>query len=97
MYRFSIDADDWILRFSPHVEIEKEIKQIIVSSIIQLGEQLPSFPHGESFIIMNDQIGLIVFNVEKIPSLILTVSNIVSKDKWYVQENLAIRPYKKNK
>ena len=94
MYRFSIDADDWILRFSPHVQIELDIKQIIVSSIIQLGKQLPSFSHGESFIIMNDHIGLIVFNVEKIPSLILTVSNIVSKDNWYIQENLTIKPYR---
>ncbi|MEH7125215.1 hypothetical protein V7127_18545 [Bacillus sp. JJ1773] len=94
MYRFSIDKDDWILRFSPHVQIELGIKQIIVSSIAHLGKQLPSFPHGESFIIMNDQIGLIVFNVEKIPSLILTVSNIVSKDRWYIQENFTIKPYK---
>ncbi|WNS73953.1 hypothetical protein RRV45_13600 [Bacillus sp. DTU_2020_1000418_1_SI_GHA_SEK_038] len=94
MYRFSIDKDDWILRFSPHVQIELDIKQIIVSSIVQLGKQLPSFPHGESFIIMNDQIGLIVFNVEKIPSLILTVSNIISKDRWYIQENYTLKPYK---
>lgn len=94
MYRFSIDADDWILRFSPHIQIELSIKQVIVSSIIQLGKELPSFSHGESFIIINDHIGIIVFNVEKIPSLILTVSNIVSKDRWYVQKNLTIKPYK---
>ncbi|KAB2338250.1 hypothetical protein F7731_01400 [Cytobacillus depressus] len=93
MYRFSIDQDNWILRFSPHVQIEADIKKIIVSSITQLGKELPSFSHGESFIIMSDDIGLIVFNVEKIPALILTVSNIVSKDKWYIQENLTIKPY----
>lgn len=94
MYRFSIDSDDWILRFSPHIQIELSIKQVIVSSIIQLGKELPSFSHGESFIIFNDHIGIIVFNVEKVPSLILTVSNIVSKDRWYVQKNLTIKPYK---
>ncbi|QED48359.1 hypothetical protein [Cytobacillus dafuensis] len=93
MFRFSIGADDWILRFSPHIQIDSEIRKIIVSSIIQLGNKLPYFSHWESFIIMDNQIGLIVFNVEKIPSLILTVSNIVSKDKCYIQENLMIRPY----
>ncbi|MBS4190956.1 hypothetical protein KHA94_12260 [Bacillus sp. FJAT-49705] len=93
MFRFSIGADDWILRFSPHIQIESEIRKIIVSSIIQLGNELPSFSHGESFIIKSNHIGLIVFNVEKIPSFILTVSNIVSKDKCYIQENCTIRPY----
>ena len=93
MYRFSIDADDWILRFSPHIQVELSIKQVIISSIIQLGKELPSFSHGEAFVIMNDHIGMIVFNVEKIPSLILTVANIISKDRWYVQKNLTIKPY----
>lgn len=93
MYRFSIDADDWILRFSPLIKIESEIKQTIVRFILQLGSELPTFPHGDSFIIINDQIGIVVFNVEKIPSLILTISNIVSKEKWYIQNNSTIKRY----
>ncbi len=96
MYRFSIQNQDWILRFSPNVEIEAEEKQAIISSILQLGSDLPSFSHGDSFIIMNDQLGIIVFNVEKIPSMILTVSNIVPENKWYIQKNLTIKRYKKD-
>jgi hypothetical protein len=96
MYRFSIENQDWILRFSPNIQIEAEEKQAIISSILQLGSELPFFPHGDSFIIMNDLLGIIVFNVEKIPSMILTVSNIVTENKWYIQKNLTIIPYKKN-
>jgi hypothetical protein len=44
---------------------------------------------------MNDQLGIIVFNVEKIPSMILTVANIVTENKWYIQKNLTIKRYLK--
>ncbi|WP_102274827.1 hypothetical protein [Cytobacillus massiliigabonensis] len=95
MYRFSIGGQEWILRFSPHIEIEPEIKQAIVSTILQLGSELQTYSHGESFVIMNDHVGIIVFNVEKIPSFMLTVSNIVSEDNWYIQNNLTLKKYKK--
>ncbi|MGM0975341.1 MAG: hypothetical protein ACQEW2_10070 [Bacillota bacterium] len=93
MYRFSIEDQDWILRFSPNIQIEAEEKQAIISSILQVGKDLPQYSHGESFIIMNYQLGIIVFSVEKIPSMILTVSNIVTEDKWYIQKNLTIKRY----
>jgi len=93
MYRFSIENADWILRFSPNITLEDESRQAIVKSILQLGKELTTFTHGESFVIMNKNIGLIVFMVEKIPSLILTVSNIVERDKWYVQSEKHIKKY----
>lgn len=94
MYRFSIGNQEWILRFSPHIEIEPEIKQAIVSTILQLGSDLQTYSHGESFVIMNDYVGIIVFNVERIPSFMLTVSNIVSEENWYIQNNLTLKKYK---
>jgi hypothetical protein len=93
MYRFSIGNENWILRFSPNILLEDESKQAIVKSILQLGKELPTFSHGESFVIMNRKIGLIVFIIEKIPSLILTVSNIIEKEKWYIQTDNKIKKY----
>ncbi|WP_313800539.1 hypothetical protein [Cytobacillus sp.] len=94
MYRFSIGSQEWILRFSPHIEIEPEIKQAIISTILQLGSELQTYSHGESFVIINDYVGIIVFNVEKIPSFILTVSNIVNEENWYIQKKLTLKKYK---
>ena len=93
MFRFWIDKEEWILRFSTHGQIENEIRQAIVTSIVQLGEKLATFSHGESFIIFHEKFGIIVFNIEKVPSLILTVLSIVPKEKWYVQKTSSIQPY----
>ncbi|MFT8322209.1 MAG: hypothetical protein ABF649_15020 [Bacillus sp. (in: firmicutes)] len=93
MYRFSIENENWILRFSPHIVLEEERKQAIVKSILQMGKELPTFSHGKSFVIMNKNIGLIVFHVEKIPSFILTVSTIIEKERWYVQSENKIKKY----
>ncbi|AYV66808.1 hypothetical protein C2I06_07925 [Niallia circulans] len=93
MYRFSMEKENWILRFTPNIVLEEDSKEAIVKSILQLGSVLPSFSHGESFVIMVKKIGLIVFNVEKIPSLILTVSNIIEKENWYIQTDSKIRKY----
>ncbi|MEK4652434.1 hypothetical protein [Niallia sp. FSL W8-0954] len=93
MYRFSMEKENWILRFTPNIVLEEDSKEAIVKSILQIGSVLPSFSHGESFVIMVKKIGLIVFNVEKIPSLILTVSNIIEKENWYIQTDSKIKKY----
>ena len=93
MYRFSIENENWILRFTPNTILEDDSKKAIVKSILQMGKELSTFSHGEAFVIMVKNIGLIVFNVEKIPSLILTVSNIIEKDKWYIQTDSKIKKY----
>lgn len=93
MYRFSIDQEDWILRFSPTVDVPKEVQLMIVNWIIQLGNLLPSYPHGESFLIKSKEEGMVVFHVERVPSLILTVLTIVPVDKWFIQEEKLIHKW----
>ncbi|MEY8342190.1 hypothetical protein [Niallia circulans] len=93
MYRFSIEKENWILRFTPNIVLEEDSKEALVKSILQLGSVLPSFSHGKSFVILVKKIGLIVFIVEKIPSLILTVSNIIEKENWYIQTDSKIKKY----
>ncbi|MGG1674727.1 hypothetical protein ACIFOT_03140 [Neobacillus sp. NRS-1170] len=85
MYRFSIDGDEWILRFSPQITIEAAEKQAVLMSLQQISDKLGNFSHGDAFIMFNRNIGAIVFNVERIPSFILTVSNIISEENWYIQ------------
>jgi hypothetical protein len=87
MYRFSIEGDDWILRFSPQVFIDSDDKQTILLALLQMGGDLENYTHGSAFIIFTKKIGAIVFNVERIPSLILTVSNIIPEENWYNQES----------
>ncbi|WHY75809.1 hypothetical protein QNH20_16970 [Neobacillus sp. WH10] len=87
MFRFSIKGEDWILRFSPQVFIETDEKRAIILSLLHIGDDLTNFSHGDSFIMFAKKIGAIVFDVERIPSLILTVSNIVPKENWYIQES----------
>ncbi|MDZ5473173.1 hypothetical protein SM124_15755 [Bacillus sp. 31A1R] len=94
MYRFSIDKEDWILRFSPNVHIEKDVKQAIVSSIIHMGKDLSTFPHGESFLLFTESLGVIIFNIERVPSLILKLVTVVPKDQWYKQNGSIIEKYK---
>ncbi|WP_042355330.1 hypothetical protein [Bacillus rubiinfantis] len=86
MYRFSIDQDHWILRFSPKIAIETEERQEIFLSILQMGNRLSRFSHGDSFLMFSKQIGAIIFEVETVPSFILTVSTIISEDNWYQQK-----------
>jgi hypothetical protein len=86
MYRFSIAGEEWILRFSPQVLIEADEKQAILMSLLHIGNDLADFSHGNAFIMFTKKIGAIVFDVERIPSFILTVSNIVPEENWYVQE-----------
>ena len=95
MYRFSIDGDEWILRFSPQVYIDSEEKQTILFALLHIGVDLENYSHGSAFIIFTKKIGAIVFDVERIPSLILTVSNIIHEDNWYSQEVLSMNPMSK--
>ena len=83
MYRFSIEGADWILRFSPQVYIDSVEKQAILMALLHIGADLSKYSHGSAFIIFTKKIGAIVFEVERIPSLILTVSNIIPDDNWY--------------
>lgn len=87
MYRFSIDGEEWILRFSPQISIDAEEKKAIFMFLQQIGEKLAKFSHGDAFIMFNKKIGAIVFDVERIPSFILTVSSIVPEENWYIQES----------
>jgi hypothetical protein len=91
MFRITIEADEWIVRFSPHLSVEKEEREAIVDSLLKLGGKLTRFPHGDSFIIMNEKIGMIVCRVEKIPSLILIISTVVPKENWFVQKEHSIQ------
>ena len=93
MYRFLIDGETWILRFSPHIFLEQTERHEIISLLIQLGKGLSKFSHGSAFCVFTEKIGLLVFDVERIPSLILTISNVVQKDAWFVQEAAKIKPY----
>ncbi|MCH6268156.1 hypothetical protein [Neobacillus citreus] len=86
MFRFSIEGEEWILRFSPQVSIEEVEKQAIIMSLLHIGEELGKFPHGSAFIMFTKKIGAIIFDVERMPSLILTVSNIIPEENWYSQE-----------
>lgn len=83
MYRFFIGEEEWILRFKSHRKIEMFQKDKILQSIIYLGKAISLYSHGESFILFDKQIGAIIFNVIRIPSSALSVSNIVPKDSWY--------------
>ncbi|MDQ1001847.1 hypothetical protein QFZ28_002247 [Neobacillus niacini] len=86
MYRFSIEGDEWILRFSPQVFIEAEEKQVVLMALLQIGKDLSSYSHGDAFLMFTKNIGAIVFDVERIPSFILTVSNIIPEENWYMQD-----------
>jgi hypothetical protein len=93
MYRFSVDGEVWILRFSPNIFLEQHERNEIILLLIQLGKDLSKFPHGKSFCIFTENMGLLVFDVERIPSLILTISNVVMKENWYIESNSQIKPY----
>lgn len=86
MYRFSIEGEDWILRFSPKMTIDADEKQAILLSLLHIGADLAKFPHGSAFIMFTKKIGAIVFDVERIPSFILIVASIVSKENWYIAD-----------
>jgi hypothetical protein len=86
MYRFSIKDEDWILRFSPQISIDADEKQAILLSLLHIGENLSDFSHGNSFMVINKKIGAIIFEVETIPSFILTVLSIIPKEHWYIQD-----------
>jgi hypothetical protein len=94
MYRLSIEKEDWIVRFSPHLSIDKEEKDAIVNPLMKLGNVLSTFTHGDSFIIINEKIGVVICRVERIPSLILIISTIVPKENWFIQNDTTITRYK---
>jgi hypothetical protein len=93
MYRFSIDGETWILRFSPNIYLEQDERQEIISHLIQLGKVLSGFSHGSAFCIFTEKMGLLVLDVERIPSFILTISNVIMKEHWYIQKDKQIEPY----
>lgn len=86
MYRFSIKEEEWILRFSPQLFVEEEEKEVIISSISQVENELANSRHGSSFIIFSKESGAIVFEVERVPSFILTISSIVPEENWFLIE-----------
>lgn len=86
MYRFSIEGQEWILRFSPQLSVDAEEKQAIYKSLLHIGKDLSAYSHGEAFMMLDRRIGAIVFMIERIPSLILTVSTIIPVERWYIQD-----------
>jgi hypothetical protein len=93
MYRFSLGEENWIIIFSPHLSLDSQEKEAVIRSIAMMGPEWAGFPHGESFVIFHDLIGAVVIRIEKVPSLILTVSAVVAKDRWYIKDELRIEPY----
>jgi hypothetical protein len=87
MYRFTVDGEEWILRFSPQVLIGEVEKQAILLSLLHIGEELGNFSHGNAFIMFTKKIGAIIFDVERVPSFILTISNIIPEDNWYIEDS----------
>ncbi|NRD80506.1 hypothetical protein HPT25_24595 [Bacillus sp. BRMEA1] len=87
MYRFTVDGEEWILRFSPQVLIEEEEKQTILQSLLHIGEEVANFSHGNAFLIFTKNIGAIIYDVERIPSFILTISNIIPEENWYMVDS----------
>jgi hypothetical protein len=55
--------------------------------LLQIGNDLSSYSHGDAFLMFTKKIGAIVFDVERIPSFILTVSNIIPEENWYMQDS----------
>lgn len=94
MYRFSIDGTNWIIRFSPHLQIEDDDKETIIKSLMGIGGKLAGYSHGDSFLFFDERMGVVVFRIEKVPSFILTVATIVPKDQWFVRNSSGIEPYK---
>ncbi|WLR56626.1 hypothetical protein LC048_06930 [Mesobacillus subterraneus] len=93
MYRFSIGDEDWIIIFSQHLSLEQTEKEEIIRSIAIMGPQWAAFSHGESFVIFQQMVGAIVVRIEKIPSLILTVSAVVNRNRWYINDNNIVEPF----
>ncbi|WP_462411969.1 hypothetical protein [Neobacillus sp. Marseille-QA0830] len=87
MFRFSIENEEWILRFSPQIVMEEAEKQAVLMALLHIGGDLKTFSHGSAFIMFTKKIGAIIFDVERIPSLILTVSNIIPKENWYQEDS----------
>lgn len=87
-------GEEWILRFSTHVLMDSDEKQEILMSLLHIGNDLSVFSHGAAFLMFSKKIGAIVFDVERIPSFILTVSNIIPEENWYNQ-NSPLKPLKK--
>ncbi|MEM5592546.1 hypothetical protein AAHH67_14025 [Niallia circulans] len=46
MYRFSIEKENWILRFTPNIVLEEDSKEALVKSILQLGVCCLAFHMG---------------------------------------------------
>ncbi|WML45030.1 hypothetical protein [Neobacillus sp. PS3-40] len=86
MYRFSIDGENWILRFTPQIAADAEEKHAILLSLLKGRHKFLPIPNSDAFIMINEKIGAIIFNVKKVPSSILTVSNIIPKEQWYFQD-----------
>ncbi len=93
MYRLAFEEEEWIVRFSPHLSIDHEEREKIVSPLLNFDKILSSFKHGDSFIIMNDDVGMIVCRVEKIPSFILIISSVIPKQNWFVQQDQSINKF----
>lgn len=95
MYRFSLGEESWIIIFSPHLSLETQEKETIIRSLAMMGPEWAGFPHGESFVIFHRLVGAIVVRIEKVPSLIVTVSAAVSRGRWYICDKESIEPYEK--
>jgi hypothetical protein len=83
MYRFSIDGEEWIVRFSPQATFEGEERTAVLKAINNFKKNLILFTHGDAFLVSDQTIGVIVFKVERIPSLILTVCHIIPEERCY--------------
>jgi hypothetical protein len=96
MFRFSFNGSDWIIRFSPELQVEAEDKEAIIQSLITLGPSLAGYSHGESLLIFDEDMGAIIIRTEKVPSFILTVSTIIPSCQWFVREATAWSLIKNN-
>ncbi|CAM3894254.1 hypothetical protein [Mesobacillus zeae] len=91
MYRFSTDDGNWIIKFSPQFHAESAEREAIVRALLEIQRDINGYSHGESFLIHDPAMGIIVFKVEKIPSFIVNVSAMVTWDKWFIHDEKGTR------
>ncbi|WP_043933663.1 hypothetical protein [Bacillus sp. EB01] len=83
MYRIAQKNQELILRFWPKLNLTLNQKEEICRAFTGCNVKISEIASDGSALLFVENVGAVALDVERMPSLVLTVTAVVPKNRWF--------------
>ncbi|OCA90859.1 hypothetical protein A8F94_03015 [Bacillus sp. FJAT-27225] len=83
MYRIAKRNEELILRFLPKLNLSLPVKEEICKAITAGQPDVSELASTGNALLFLKNLGAVAIDVERVPSLVLTVTAVIPKDRWF--------------